>query len=298
MEEAIRRIVHRLFPELTGGYHLPRFAEVVNARQTPKGGEIHDEFKPVYAVDIQVLTEHGEPDTKFPVLKDVPLPIPVAGHESGFYAYPENGTWVEVGFAYGSPNKPFIRCILPHGRSLIPVERGEQRWQHNPKSYQWIDKDGSHERITDRAITDKSLTRSIEAMENSEAFTQSTRTIEADDTHLIGGSKTVKANGAMNMLAGGRVDLGAAKDMHLTSLTNQRYKAPKTWLGSQDESVLRQLSELMQLVIDLCNILASHTHAGVQAGGGTSGAPVQSGNISTVGSNTGGVKGRLDGIKE
>jgi hypothetical protein len=291
MEEAIRRIVQRLFPELTGGYHLPRFAEVVNARQTPQGGEIHDEFKPVYAVDIQVLTEHGEPDTKFPVLKDVPLPIPVAGHESGFYAFPENGTWVEVGFAYGSPNKPFIRCILPHGRSLIPVERGEQRWQHNPASYQWIDKDGSHERITDRAITDKSLTRSIEAMENSEAFTQSTRTIEADDTHLIGGSKTVKVNGAMNLLAGGRCDIGAAKDLHLTSLTNQRYKAPKTWLGSQDESVLRQLSELMQLVIDLCNILSSHTHPSV-------GACSQGGQISTVGSDTSAVKARLDGIKE
>jgi hypothetical protein len=196
-----------------------------------------------------------------------------------------------------------ILSSSPDGVLRIPGQKGGRLsriplrfiratcWQHNPASYQRTDKDGSHERITDRAIADKSLTRSIEAMDNSEAFTQSIRTIEADDTHLIGGSKTVKVNGAMNLLAGGRFDMGAGKDLHITSLTNQRFKAPKTWLGSQDESVLRQLSELMQLVIDLCNILSSHTHPSV-------GACSQGGQISTVGSDTSAVKARLDEIKE
>ena len=113
---------------------------------------ICDDFRPGYAVDVQVLDEHGRVDTNFPVLRDVILPVPVAGHEMGILAYPEDGVWVEIAFAYGSPNRPFIRCILPHGRSLIPTERGEQRWQHNPGSFQRVDKDGSWETVTDQGI--------------------------------------------------------------------------------------------------------------------------------------------------
>lgn len=298
MEEDIKRLVKNCFPELTAGHHLPRFAQVINARQNPTGGELHDDFKPVFAVDLQVLTEHGEPDPAYPQLHDVPLPVSQAGHDSGSYSFPENGTWVEVGFAYGSPNKPFIRCILPHGRSLMPVERGEQRIQNNPASYQRIDKDGNHERQTDMAISDKSLKRLVEALENIERYTTSMREVAADDTEAVGGSKTIKAHGLINFLSGGRFDLAALADFHITGMTFQRFKAPKTWIGSQDENVLRQLSELMQLVIDLCNILKNHTHSGVQAGGSNTAAPVQSGTINTVGTDTGAVKTRLDGIKE
>jgi hypothetical protein len=298
MEDAIRKIIEKQYPELTAKYHLPRFAEVVGTRETPDHGDIADEFRPYYAVDLQVLDEHGKPDSQFPVLKDVPLSLPVAGHEMGQFAFPENGAWVEVGFAYGSPNKPFVRSILPHNRSLPKVERGEQRWQHNPDSFQRVDKDGNWQTQTDRNITEESLKRIITALEGLETYTKRIIEVEADDTETIGGAKTIKAMGLINLLSGGRFDIGALHDLHATSQTNQRYRAPKTWLGSQDENVLRLLSELMQLVINLCNILASHTHSGVQAGSGNTGSPVQSSNISGVGSDTGGVKTRLDGIKE
>ncbi|MFU0497113.1 hypothetical protein ACMZYR_17420, partial [Pseudomonas syringae pv. actinidiae] len=35
MDDAIKRSVERQFPELTGGYHLPRFAKVVAVADAP-----------------------------------------------------------------------------------------------------------------------------------------------------------------------------------------------------------------------------------------------------------------------
>lgn len=298
MERIMSRLVKKAFPELAGGLHLPRFAEVVAARETPKGGEICDEFRPVYAVDVQVLDENGEPDSAFPVLKDMALPMAVAGNEMGMAAFPENGTWVEIGFAYGSPNKPFIRSIHPHGRSQIPVERGEMRLQHSAASFQRIDKDGNHERRTDQDTIEDSLKRLISAVENVETYTKSTRTIEADDTETVGGIKKIVADMGMRLTSGQRFDLSALGDFNIISKVKFRSLAPKSWVGSNNENVLIQLSELMQLVINLCNILEAHTHSGVQPGGGNTAAPVQASNIHTVGTDTGGVKTRLDGITE
>ena len=78
MEDAIRRSVERQFPELTGGYHLPRFARVVGVADAPASAGICDDFRPRYAVDLQLLDENDEPDPALPVLAGVPLPLPVA----------------------------------------------------------------------------------------------------------------------------------------------------------------------------------------------------------------------------
>lgn len=298
MEKTIKRMIQNAYPELAGGYHLPRFAEVVTARETPKGGEICDEFRPVYAVDVQVLDEHGEPDTAFPVLKDLALPMPVSGHEMGMAAFPENGAWVEIGFAYGSPNKPFIRCILPHGRSQFPVERGEMRLQHSAGSYQTIDKDGNHARVTDGTMTDSSLKKTSTATENDENYTVSAKTVDTNDTETIGGIKKILASMGMQLTSGQRFDLSALGDFNIISQVKFRSLAPKSWVGSNNENVLKQLSELMQLVINLCNILESHTHSGVQFGTSNTAAPVQSSNIAGVRTGTGAVKTRLDNITE
>lgn len=298
METAIKKIIDKQYPELTAKYHLPRFAEVVSVRENPDHGDIADEFRPYYAVDLQVLTEHGKPDSDFPVLKDVPLSLPVAGQEMGQFAYPENGAWCVIHFAYGSPNKPFVSSILPHNRSLPKIERGEQRIQHSNASYQRVDKDGNWQTQTDRNITEDSLKRIVSALEDLETYTKRTMEVEADNIETIGGGWKLKAMGMINLLSGGRFDLGAMEHINVTSQTRQRYKAPLTWIGSQNENVLGILSELMAQVISLCNTLASHTHSGVQTGGGNTAAPVQSSTISGYGSNTSGIKSRLDGIKE
>ena len=79
MEEAIKRAVERQFPELSGGYHLPRFALVQGVADAPAQSGICDNFRPRYAVDLQVLAEDGEPDPNLPILAGLPLPVSVGG---------------------------------------------------------------------------------------------------------------------------------------------------------------------------------------------------------------------------
>ena len=142
MEDAIRRSVERQFPELTGGYHLPRFARVIAVADAPASAGICDDFRPRYAVDIEVLGPDGEPDPQLPQLAGVPLPLPTGGEEMGMYAFPEEGTQVVVCFAYGLPNKPYIQTILPHGLSMPKVPKGDQVWQHSEAAQQRVDADG------------------------------------------------------------------------------------------------------------------------------------------------------------
>ena len=153
MEATIKRIVLRLFPALSAGYHLPRFARVEALTEPQLGGEQCTPERPYYAVDLQVLTEHGQPDTKIPLLKDVALPTFSAGTQRGIYGKPSIGTWVEVAFAYGSPNRPFIRTILPHELQLTELPEGAQRWQQTKDAYQQIDKHNNNCQVNSIDIT-------------------------------------------------------------------------------------------------------------------------------------------------
>ena len=61
MEKAILRIVRRLFPELTGQLHLPRWGRVVALPELPTedGERGSDAFYPRYAVNVQLIENPG-----------------------------------------------------------------------------------------------------------------------------------------------------------------------------------------------------------------------------------------------
>lgn len=292
MEDAIRRAVERQFPELTGGYHLPRFARVIAVADAPAGAGICDDFRPRYAVDIEVLGPDGEPDPQLPQLAGVPLPLPTGGEEMGMYAFPEEGTQVVVCFAYGLPNKPYIQTILPHGLSMPKVPKGDQVWQHSEAAQQRVDADGNWLRQTDGKITDKAIERDVEALENREQFQSHTRTVDDHSTESVGGVKKIEALGALKLLSGGSASLAAVDDLHQATgrdlnlvvgkthnatvggdmqeriqglrqsvaKVSQRYEAPKTWIGSSGVNVLQVLCDLLDLVEQMNSQLAGHTH--------------------------------------
>lgn len=169
MEEAVTRIVERQFPELSGGYHLPRFARVIAVADPPAANGICDEFRPRYAVDLEILDVNGEADPALPPMPGVPLPLPNGGGERGFLAFPEEGSMVVVGFAYGLPNKPFILQILPHGQSLPKLPKEDQLWQHSEAVLQRVDGAGNWTRQTDGRIRDQAMEREVEALRTSSA---------------------------------------------------------------------------------------------------------------------------------
>ena len=292
MDDAIRRSVERQFPELTGGYHLPRFARVVAVADAPAGAGICDDFRPRYAVDIEVLGPDGEPDTKLPILAGVPLPLPTGGEEMGIYAFPEEGTQVVVCFAYGLPHKPYIQTILPHGLSMPSVPKGDQVWQHSEACQQRVDADGNWLRQTDGKIRDKAIEREVDAMGNTERFQNHTRTVDDHSTESVGGIKTLEALGALKLLSGGSASLAAVDDLHQATgrdlnlvvgqkhnatvggdmeerieglrksvaVVSQRLVAPETWLGSEGVNVLQVLCDLLDLVQQMNTQLAGHVH--------------------------------------
>ena len=292
MDDAIRRSVERQFPELTGGYHLPRFGRVVAVPDAPAAPGLCDDFRPRFGVDVEVLLPDGEPDPALPILTGLPLPAPMGGQEAGMFGFPEEGTTVVVSFAYGLPHKPFITQILPHGLSLPRVPKGDQVWQHSEACQQRVDADGNWLRQTDGKIQDKAIEREVEAMQNTESFQNHTRTVDDHSKESVGGIKTIEALGALKLLSGGSASLAAVDDLHQATgrdlnlvvgqkhnatvggdmeeriqglrksvaAVSQRLMAPKTWFGSESVNVLQVLCELLDLVQQMNVQLSEHTH--------------------------------------
>jgi uncharacterized protein involved in type VI secretion and phage assembly len=273
-----------MFPELSGGYHLPRFAQVVSVADAPAGAGICDEFRPRFAVDLQILDENNEPDEVMPMLAGVPVPVPTGGDEMGFFSFPEEGTKVVVSFAQGLPHKPFIQCILPHGLSLPKLPKGDQVWQHSEASQQRVEANGDWTRQTDGRIRDKSTERTVESLTNAEQYQSDSRTVDDHSTESVGGIKTIEAMGALKLLTAGAASLAAIDDLSLSTGRDlnqvvaqklnlavggqlleriqgaRRSIAPTTWLGSESVNVLQVLCDLIDLVTEMNGQIAAHVH--------------------------------------
>ncbi|MBX8542450.1 hypothetical protein K5D41_22485 [Pseudomonas cichorii] len=292
MDDAIKRSVERLFPELTGGYHLPRFGRVVSVPDAPAGAGLCDDFRPRYAVDIEVLTADGEPDPDLPVLAGVPLPLANGGDEMGMFGFPEEGTRVVVCFAYGLPSSPYIQSILPHGLSLPKVPKGDQVWQHSDAVQQRVDADGNWLRKTDGKIRDEAIEREVEALGNTEQFQSHTRAVDNHSTETVGGIKKIEALGALKLLSGGSASLAATDDLHMATgrdlnlvvaqkhnatvggdmqerieglrqsiaKESQRLQAPKNWVGSNGVNIFKVLCDTLDLLQEMNTQIAAHVH--------------------------------------
>ncbi|WP_016791769.1 hypothetical protein [Vibrio cyclitrophicus] len=183
----IKRIIFRLFPEFTGQWHLPRWGKVVALPELPEEGDLSDRFYPHYAVDVQLLDEKGMEFEDKPPLQAVPLPVPGLGDHAGRLEPPAIGSIVELGFMFGQPDKPFIRCVLPLGFKLPGIKEGESRYQQRQGVYQLVDQDGNFERKTDKDDKLECLNQRIKVLENRLAE------IEGDHTETVKGNKATTA---------------------------------------------------------------------------------------------------------
>lgn len=183
----IKRIIFRLFPEFTGRWHLPRWGKVVALPELPEEGDLSDRFYPHYAVDVQLLDEKGMEYEDKPPLQAVPLPVPGLGDHAGRLEPPAIGSIVELGFMFGQPDKPFIRCVLPLGFKLPGIKEGESRYQQRKGVYQLVDQKGNFERKTDQADKLECLTQQIKILENRIAE------IDGNHTETVKGARTIKA---------------------------------------------------------------------------------------------------------
>lgn len=309
-----KRKVEKEFPELAAGHHLPRFGQVKAVRGNASAGHIADPFRPRYAVDVQLLDENMQVDESVPLYKSIPLPINLSGSEAGLFGYPLEGCIVEVAFAYGRNDLPIVRAIYGRDFSLPTIEPGEQLQQQRGEVSNRYDAAGNQTEQTDQHQSKRAYKQSDNADHYQGDF--GTHQINVDEHSLenIIGKKVIEALGAIELLAGDNLELGTLGNMHIATAgdlieaigkirrsiaaEHQWLQAPQTWIGSKQENVLILLSDLMQVVKELADTLASHTHNGVVPGQGTSQGPVQSSQITGHGSDSSALKNRLDPISK
>lgn len=214
---AEKRKINYLFPELAAGHHLPRLARVKAVTDQSQVGHENNPFRPRYAVDVQLLDENGLPDEEVPLYKAVPLPTVIGGSEQGQFATPTEGTIVEIAFAYGRSDRPFIRTILGDGWSLPELEPEELLTQQRHEVFERIDAAGNHTQATDQ-------TRLIEAYEELHQvdkylaeFGSHEVTVNQHSKENIGGQKLIEVLGRFEVMAGDDITLGSLANIHLTN---------------------------------------------------------------------------------
>ena len=286
-----QRQIESHYPELASGLHLPKMARVVAHSEPVKSGNFADPFRPRYAVDVQLLDADGNPDNQTPVYSAVPLPVPMAGNDSGMFQFPPEGTLVEVAFTGGRPDKPFIRQTLPDGTSLPDVKPGEQLQQQREEVSQRVTQAGDWVRQTDQTISETSMARNVKADTEQRELVSRETTVKATDKITVLGTSTLLA-GAIQQISTGDYSQAAnnrvasiggddvaeiAGDKTVTTgkdliekigqirksvaAVQQQIIAPVVWIGSGSINVAQLMLDTLDVVKELAELTASHTHS-------------------------------------
>lgn len=292
-----RRSIEKAFPELAGGYHLPKYAKIVAIADPSNAGDISDPFRPKYAVDIQVLDENGNEDKSVPVYPAVPLPITSPSSQGGDFAFPEVGTVVEIGFVNGRSDQPIVRNFFAHGKTVPAVAPGEMLRQQRPEVFERTDAAGNMTKQTDQTITEKSFARNVETDTENKTLGTANKHVDADNTETVGGNKTVHVIGNSQEVTASNKTLGVAGNLDeriqgiakRISDTENKFVSPKSHMGTEDQNIFRIFEDLLQIVSDFAKLTATHTHNGGPV-------PDQSADFNSHSSKSKAAKGKLTPI--
>ncbi|EOV0286249.1 hypothetical protein ACOIP5_005290 [Salmonella enterica] len=317
-----QRQAETLYPELGNKTHLPRMGRIIAPTEHTTLGDLHDPFRPRYAVNVQLLDENGNPAKDTPVYNAVPVPVPMAGSESGMFQYPPAGTLVTLAHIDGRPDKPIITGTHAHGQSLPDIKPGEQLQQQRAEVFQRVHTDGSWQRETDQAIREKSTDRTIENTTETRTSTTRNVTVKANSTMTVLGTHKLMS-GHIQHIADGDYAVAATKKLMqhaesaeldvtkawTTTAQNathnvaqtleekigqirksvagqlQQITAPQVWFGSSTINTLNLMLDLCDTVQQLAQQTAQHNHTSY----GTS-VPTNSGSISATAATAGNLK--------
>ncbi|WGE29403.1 hypothetical protein PHA77_01665 [Edwardsiella tarda] len=293
----LQRQMESFYPELGNKTHLTRTGRIIAPTEATTQGDLHDPFRPRYAVNVQLLDEFGNPAHDTPVYNAVPLPIPMMGSEAGLFSYPPPGTRVTLTHIDGRPDKPSITNILGDGQSLPDIRPGEQLQQQRAEVFQRVNQAGDWHRQTDRTIREKSTNRTIE--NHTETRTSTTRelTVNANNTETIRGTDKRHSGNSQHLSVGDYAVAAGGQLLHhadsaeldithqwTTQAENathhvtqtldetigqvrksaagllQRITAPEVWLGDEHINTLTLMLALCDTVQQLAEQVAQHSH--------------------------------------
>ncbi|HFK7080746.1 TPA: hypothetical protein ACG0NW_002286 [Enterobacter roggenkampii] len=315
----VQRQIESHYPELASGMHLPKFARVMNPVEAVKSGNFSDPFRPRYAVDVQLLDADGNPDKDTPVYSAVPLPVPMAGNDSGMFQFPPEGTLVEIAFTGGRPDKPFVRQTVPEGTSLPDIQPGEQLQQQRAEVSQRVTQAGDWVRQTDQTISETSMARMVKADTEQRELVSRETTIKATDKVTVLGTSTLMAGAIQQVCTGdysqavnnrvasiggndetdiaGSQTVTTGKDLiekigqirKSVAAVQQQIIAPVVWIGSGAINVAQLMLDTLDVVKELAEQTASHTHS-------NTGAPTNAGDIRSTGAKADTLNGKYSPV--
>lgn len=296
--------IDNAYPELSAGLHLPKFARVEAPTEHTTAGDISDPFRPKYAVDVQMVDADG--NDVAPVYQAVPLPLPMAGNESGMFQYPPVGSMVEIAFENGRADKPFIRQVLSHGNTLPDIKPGEQLQQQRQEVSQRVTQDGTWHRQTDQKIIEESMHREVKTDTENRTVIARETTVQATDKTTVIGTSTLMAGAIMQIAEGDfsqatqankvvavgknmTVDVGQKLEEKIGAVRSsiagamQKIMAPVVYLGNEQLNVMQCMLDTLDVVNELATLTASHTH-------NNTGSPLNASAISNTGTKSTGLK--------
>ncbi len=298
----MQRQIESHYPELASGLHVPKMARVIAASEPVSNGNFADPYRPRYAVDVQLLDADGKPDSSTPVYSAVPLPVPMAGNDSGMFQFPPEGTLVEVGFTGGRPDKPFVRQTMPEGTSLPDVKPGEQLQQQRDGVSQRVTQAGDWVRQTDQTISETSMARTVKAdTEQRDLVSRETTVKATDKTTVLGiatllagaiqqvsagdysqavkgnrlasiegndetditGKQSTKVAGAVDVDVGGTLTEKIAALRKSVAAGGQQIMGPTVHIGSESVNTLVMMLDTIDLLAELAQQCANHSHPSV-----------------------------------
>jgi len=212
-----KREILKYFPEFATQNHLPKFGRVEAVRDNVDNGQTADAFRPRYAVDIQLLDENLQADEAVPVYRSIPMPVNMSGPESGLLAYPLEGSLVEIAFAYGRNDLPIIRGVYGKDYALPTIEPGEQLQQQRAEVSNRIDASGNTTQQTDQTQRQLAFEKIDQADRYQGEFGQHQLSINEHSLENIVGKKIIEALGAIDLLAGDDLVLGALGNMQIAT---------------------------------------------------------------------------------
>lgn len=315
----VQRQIESHYPELASGMHLPKFARVMSPVEAVKSGNFSDPFRPRYAVDVQLLDADGNPDKDTPVYSAVPLPVPMAGNDSGMFQFPPEGTLVEIAFTGGRPDKPFVRQTVPDGTSLPDIQPGEQLQQQRAEVSQRVTQAGDWVRQTDQTISETSMARMVKADTEQRELVSRETTIKATDKVTVLGTSTLMAGAIQQICTGdysqavnnrvasiggndetdiaGSQTVTTGKDLiekigqirKSVAAVQQQIIAPVVWIGSGTINVAQLMLDTLDVVKELAEQTASHTHS-------NTGTPTNAGAIRNTGTKADTLNGKYSPV--
>ncbi|SUT95997.1 Uncharacterised protein [Actinobacillus lignieresii] len=267
---AERRQIEKQFPELAGGYHLPKRGKVVSISDPSSAGDLNNPFRPKYAVDVQLLDENGNDDSSVPVYNAVPLPVTSPSSQGGDFCYPEIGTIVEIGFHNGRSDQPFVRSFSAEGKTMPAIAPGEMLRQQRPEVFERTDQAGNMHKETDQTISEKSYQRKIETDSEHKTLGTATKDVDSDNTETVGGNKKTHVIGNIEEVTASNknVGVGGNLEQHIQGVSKQisdaknELIAPLSHVGTAGQNIFRILESLLQITADLAKAVAEHNHNG------------------------------------